>query len=145
MPKLLAAVSPLELICIIAFISVPIVLLVVFSIRSERATEAAKRSYRESLERLKRDPHNPDLNAKTLALGRQYAKRVYWRIRPTEVSLLNDINAATVGAGKASNSNSERQPQPVEERLANLDRLLSKELITEHEYHSRRQRILDEL
>lgn len=57
----------------------------------------AKRAYLEGLERLKRDPHNPDLREQTLALGRRY---IYWAMNPygpntfDEAALISDINAA---------------------------------------------------
>jgi hypothetical protein len=61
----------------------------------------AKKAYDDSLEQLEQEPHNTDLEEKTLALGRQYASRLRsvglgWVFN--EVALRNDIQAALAQA-----------------------------------------------
>jgi hypothetical protein len=103
----------------------------------------ARNAYYESLERLRNDPHNAALLAKTLALGRTYARHAGWFAtnRPgvvDEAALIRDINAFCAQREAAG------PRATVEERLAQLARLQAKGLITESEYQSTRQRIQDE-
>jgi hypothetical protein len=106
------------------------------------ARDEAKQAYLGSLEKLKHDPQNPDLREQTLALGRAYARKGV--VGFDEVALMNDINAACARA--ATNVPAEGQSKPpVEERLAKLDELRSKQLVSEEEYQTRRKQILDEL
>ena len=71
-----------------------------------------------------------------------------------EIALMNDINAACAGAAQQpqyqqQQYQQQQQPPPptvsVEDRLAKLDQLKSKNLVSEQEYAARRQKILDEL
>jgi hypothetical protein len=105
------------------------------------ARSEAKQAYLESLEKLKRDPQNPDLREQTLALGRAYALKGVPGFE--EVALMNDINAACARAVKQVVAQ-EGKPS-VEERLAKLDELRARSLITEQEHQSRRKEILEEL
>ncbi len=58
---------------------------------------------------------------------------------------MNDINAACARAGGRV-AGREEGPQPsLEARLAKLDELRSKQLITEQEYQTRRLQILQEI
>ncbi len=142
------------LIPLIGFIIIPIV---IFAKRSaaKEAYQQARQAYVDSLEELKRDPQNPDLREQTLALGRQYSARadVCLQSGPPisgvtgfdEVALMNDINAACARAGGRV-AGREEGPQPsLEARLAKLDELRSKQLITEQEYQTRRLQILQEI
>jgi hypothetical protein len=68
------------------------------------ALAQAKKAYFAALERLKRDPHNPDLREEALARGRAYAgvSKGLASAGVTvfdEVALMNDINAACARAG----------------------------------------------
>ena len=116
------------------------------------AQNEVKAAYLESLEKLKGDPHNPDLREATLLLGRTYAaaarnmKDMGGAVTIfDEVALMNDINAACARAGtKITLEEGQRKPS-VEERLAKLEGLRSKQIISEQEYQSRRQQIVDEL
>jgi hypothetical protein len=108
----------------------------------------AMKRYRDSLERLKRDPHNPDLRETTLVLGRRYASITRGSKLVTvfdEVALMNDINAACARAGTQVPASRENSEADIEARLKKLERLLSQGLITQDEFRSRRQAILDEV
>jgi hypothetical protein len=112
------------------------------------AQNRAKEAYLASLEKLKRDPHNPDLREDTLALGRKYANLARNRRGVAlfdEVALMNDINAACARAGSKVKIEADHRRPSVEERLANLDGLWAKRLISEQEYRARREQILDEI
>lgn len=109
----------------------------------------AEKNYREELRKLKLTPTNPDIKEKTLKLGRRFSEltRHFQGIDGVtlvdEVSIMNDINAACAGAiivpAKAKISTT------VEERLVKLSELKEKNLISEEEYETRRQKILDEI
>jgi hypothetical protein len=126
----------------------------------------AQKAYLESLERLKCDPDNADLQQATLALGRNYAQ-VAEDVEFNEQQLLNEIHAAS--AGNKSNHRSRtpqllagdvpavndlpspprptpeaRQPA-VAERLARLEQLRTEKSLSEQEYRAQRQKLLDEL
>jgi len=78
-----------------------LVLIIAIAALKENAKETAKRNYKTSLEKLKRDPNNPDLREKTLELGRYYSNLMRDRKGHTifdEVALANDINAACARA-----------------------------------------------
>jgi hypothetical protein len=107
------------------------------------ARSEAKQAYLESLEKLKRDPQNPDLREQTLALGRAYALKGVPGF--DEVALMNDINAACARTVNQVGAQEVAKKPSVEERLAKLDELRAKSLITEQEHQSRRKEILEEL
>lgn len=112
------------------------------------ALQRAKTAYLESLEALKRDPHNPELREFALVLGRKYvaaAQKVSSLTAFDELSLMNDINAACARAGSKVTIETDRRNPTLEERLANLDGIREKGLITQEEYQRQRQRILDNL
>lgn len=113
--------------------------------------DRARGEYLGSLDSLKQDPNNPDLKQNTLALGRKYSEltRKFDNQDGTitvfdEISLMNDINAACAGASPEVKANLVLN-QPIEDRLARLLDLKNKHLISEKEYDSRRQKILDEI
>jgi hypothetical protein len=117
------------------------------------ATRKAYKLYLDSLNRLKRDPHNPHLRETTLALGRHYVLLLRSSHGPTtfdEVAILNDINAACARAGTIppivqSPTATSAPAATVEERLARLDDLLAKRAITDAEHKQKRGEILAEL
>ncbi len=113
--------------------------------------EQASDEYFNSLEKLKSDPNNADLRQYTLALGRKYSELSRRLNTGTgsitvydEVALLNDINAACANA-KSTVASRETDNLNIEERLARLSELKGKNLISEEEYETRRQKILDEI
>ncbi len=120
---------------------------------ASRAIEAqaqAKAAYEKSLIKLKSNPASADVRQRTLHLGRAYSSLTRSSQGVTvfdEVALMNDINAAC-GAGVTSPANSEpaASAKPsIEQRLERLGELKVQGLLSEEEYHSRRQKILDEV
>lgn len=126
-----------------------IIALVVSSNQKNAALAQARTAYQGSLSRLKSNPTNADLRQSTLALGRVYSNLTRKKRGVTlfdEVALMNDINAACAGATFVSHNNARASATPsIEERLARLAELRSKDLIDEQEYSARRQKIIDEV
>jgi hypothetical protein len=131
----------MEYLCLL--FAVPLVIGVVLTLYQLSARSQAKQAYLESLERLKRDPQNPDLREQTLTLGRAYAHKAASGF--DEVALMNDINAACARAVNKVAAEETAQKPSVEERLAKIDELRAKKLITEQEHQVRRKEILEEL
>lgn len=146
--------------CLVIIIVVVIfAVLVAYNQAQER--EKARKAYQASLEKLKADPSNPNLKQQTLALGRVYSNLTRNKTGVAlfdEVAVMNDINAATAGATAgaaaiASALSPARTPaQPsaptsttIEDRLAKLSDLKSKGLISDSEYETKRQKLMDEL
>lgn len=130
--------------------SFAVVLLAIFLAVAMWLSEAeARKAYLAALERLKADPHNPDLREKALAAGRKW-KDAASNIQKTveELSIMNDINAACARAGsEVTVKPPVATPAPVTargaaERLAELDGLRAKGLITEQEYQARRAEVI---
>lgn len=118
---------------------------------------SALKAYQDSLEALKKDPHNPSLKENALSLGRKWLNAAA-TLRSSgftnapvveEATLLNDINAATARAGSEVTIKELPVAKAIQatiaERLSQLDTLREKRLITEQEYASRREQILREL
>jgi hypothetical protein len=104
-----------------------------------------KKEYCDSLEQLKEDPENSDLQEKVLALGRQYASRlraVGLGSVFNEVALRKDIRAATAEAESEVDAEAGNSQPSVKKRLAKLDGLRKKNLVTDAEYQQRRRKIL---
>jgi hypothetical protein len=103
----------------------------------------------ESLEKLKTDPHNPNLREEAVSHGREYARlahdarNAFYEVQFTELMLMNDINAACARAGSKVTIDA-RKPT-IDERLAKLDELRAKRLITDAEYDNQRIKILAEI
>jgi hypothetical protein len=120
-----------------------VIFLVAFVAHGVRTFRAARAAYYASLERLKGDPHNPELREETLALGRRYShlsRNSQGVTLYDEVALANDIAAACARAGAPA------RPGPtVEQRLTQLDDLRARGLITPEECQARRAQILAEL
>jgi hypothetical protein len=118
--------------------------------RSE-AQSKAKAAYQSSLLALTNDPTDPGLRQTTLELGRAYS-RLTRNGRGVsmfdEVALSNDINAA---AGGTTAIATPKVPQPaaalpdVADRMATLARLKDQGLISDEEYATKRQSVLDEV
>ena len=133
---LFCIVIPLVVIAITIFVNVQSL-----STR-EHALRAARDAYHGSLAKLKAAPNNADLKQRTLDLGRAYANLTREQKRATiydEMALMNDINAATAGAGAPSAIGT------IEARLKRLDGLKASGAITDAEHAARRQNILEEL
>ena len=118
--------------------------------RQESLFNKARDGYFLSLAKLKKDPTNADLRQETLMLGRNYSELTRKRKGVgnavtiyDEMALMNDINAACAGATVVSQKS--EKSLTVEERLAKLSELKEKSLISEEEYETRRQKILDEI
>jgi hypothetical protein len=97
---------------------------------------------------LKSDPVNAELRQYALHLGRTYSNLTRNKKGVTvfdEVALMNDINAVCAGATSIAKSHGDREAISIEDRLTRLSELKSKGLISEQEYDSRRQGILDEV
>jgi hypothetical protein len=137
-----------ETICTVIGLSV-IAAFVVFAVlftAAQGEAEKARKDYLRGLERLKADPHSPELRETTLALGRKYARLVRSSGGATvfdEVALMNDINAACARAGSLPPTGTALSPAEV--RLASLEGLRSKGLITDGEYADRRRQIIEEI
>jgi len=126
----------------IAVLAVALVVALLVLVSQARARNA----YFDSLERLRRDPRNAALLEATLELGRAYARHIgrFANRRPgivDEVALISEINAFCAIPKAGGRPGAEGA---VEARLAQLDALHAKQLITDHEYQSTRQRIMDE-
>jgi hypothetical protein len=112
-----------------------------------RQLNAARYAYFDALKRLKANPTSADLRESTLQLGRTYSNLTRNKSGVTvydEVALSNDINAACAGATILVDNKS-AQFQTMEMRLQKLADLKNKGLIDEHEYATRRKKILDEV
>ena len=107
--------------------------------------KAARAAYDASLAELKLRPADPDLRARTLALGRAYSNLTRSQRGVTvydEVALANDIGAACAGAAPAGTPPT---PAPAEARLAQLTDLHGRGLVTDEEHRAQRARILADL
>lgn len=136
--------------CFVVVLAVIIGVLVVSDRRRvalERERAAAQAAYEQSLSALKRDPTNADVKQQTLGLGRAYSNLTRGRRGVAlfdEVALSNDISAATAAAAVARPLDAP-PPAPgasAEARLAQLEGLRAKGVISEEEYQARRSDIL---
>jgi hypothetical protein len=112
----------------------------------------AKKAYYARLEELKNYPHSPNLREQAVRLGRKFARaaaflhsRGWPVILLNEAAIANDVNAACARAGSEVTIKSDDRRISVEHRLGKLEDLKARGIITEQEYKSRRQQILDEL
>jgi hypothetical protein len=111
------------------------------AMESEKRKKIAKVAYDESLSQLRENPTNPEFREQALSNGRSYSNLTRNQSEVAvydEIAIKNDIDAACAGAVNM-------RKQPVEARLGKLQELLSKGLLDEAEYATRRQKILDEL
>jgi len=134
---------------VIVFIIV-IALLTGNSTKKQRAQAlaSARDDYQKSLNYLKAHPTNAEVRQGTLEYGRRYSNLTRSNKGVTifdEVALMNDINAACGGATTISEKKETFPTQTIEDRLQRLVELKNRGLIDEHEYASRRQKILDEI
>jgi hypothetical protein len=117
---------------------------------AQKAKSAAWYAYQDALAKVRSNPTNANVRQQALYLGRTYSNLTRSKQGVTvydEVALMNDINAASAGA---SYSAATERPiattsRSLEERLAQLSELSNKGLISEQEYTSRKQKILDEI
>lgn len=89
------------------FVVVIIVIFIIGVLNKTARLKAAETSYRDSLQKLKRDPNNPDLREMTLERGRKYSNMARDNKGHTifdEMALMNDINAACARATLGHNS-----------------------------------------
>lgn len=144
-------------VCFGILVIIAIAIIIGNSTKNQRvsAVQKAWRDYQNSLAYLKAHPTNPEVRQGTLEYGRRYSNLTRNSKGVTifdEVALLNDINAACGGttaitekAPAISEVKSPSQSQTIEARLGKLAELRNSGLITEQEYDSRRQKILDEI
>lgn len=137
-------------------VGVLVVLVIIFGIGAwiahskAAALEKAKKDYHNSLQALTQDPANAPLKQQTLALGRVYANLTRNKkgvAMYDEVAMGNDINAACAGAmyAQAAPVSARAAVSGVEERLASLQNLQAKGLISDAEFHERRNAILSSI
>ena len=110
--------------------------IIIIAILIDMGQTAAKKAYQDSLEKLKRDPTNPDLRAKTLELGREYSNtRRDNKGHPLfdEMALMNDINAACARAPVVAAVAAQPQATPADQIQA-LANLMHKGVLTQQEF-----------
>jgi hypothetical protein len=128
---------------VIATIVVAVILL--FAIVFVAGLGQVKKAYNFSLDRVVEQPDNTDLQEKAVELGRQYAKRLRsvglsWVFN--ERALMNEIRAAlTEGESKLPGDTASARTS-VKQRLAKLEGLRKKGVVTDAEYQRRRQEVL---
>lgn len=106
--------------------------------------DQASMAYQKSLEVLRNNPDNPEIQARTLEAGRLYSKLTRnGQGVPTfdETAIRNDIDLA-IAKRRTQPPKPSKSPA---DRLATLDGLLRDSLITESEHGEQRARILAEL
>jgi hypothetical protein len=121
------------------------------STKKQRELDAARDAYHASLADLRNEPTNPTLRHTTLELGRAYSSLTRENKGVTlfdEVALSNDIGAACAAASAPiimPMAATPPAPASIQDRLRQLESLRSQALISDEEYTSRRERILDEV
>jgi len=138
--------SPVFWIMAVVFIVGLVIMLGQNAGRGKEKAEA-EAAYRASLAALKMAPTDADLKEDSLRKGRVYSNLTRNRQGVTmfdEVALMNDINAASAGAG-APRPTREGADKTIEARLSSLQQLKAKNLISEQEYQQRRAEILKEV
>ena len=117
--------------------------------KSQGALQESSEAYQASLDKLRQDPTNSSLRQETLRLGRDYSSLTRSNKSVSifdEVALMNDIQAACAGAIRTHGTSAARQAGPsIDERLENLESLRSKGLVSEEEYQTKRQQMIDEI
>ena len=137
---------------IVLFVIFIIGLLAASAGKERKLTELIKRkkAYKQALEALKQAPSDTNLRQETLHLGRDYSDYSRKCARQSgetlfdEVALMNDLNAACGGATPSAAQTTVLSPT-IEERLAKLDDLKNKGLISPDEYSSKRAQIIEEI
>lgn len=112
----------------------------------------ARAVYDESLRQLRAEPHRADRREYALRVGRAYSaltRRFKGAGGVTiydEMAIGNDIQAAVGTTATVAAPIAPAVPtQTVESKLASLKLLLDKGMITQSEYDTRRQKLLDDL
>jgi hypothetical protein len=130
-------------ILIVLFIVLAPVLAIVFGILVFNSVSKTKNNYVSCLQRLKKDPNNPDLRQKALYYGRRLSKLTRnssSRHRFDEVALMNDINAAcanaTVGLNQVAKVEVKNQTSgnSVAQEIEKLSKLLIAGVISGEEF-----------
>ena len=129
-----------------------------FKVENKKVEEAGKyyrsieADYFNSLTALKKHPNNPELREQTLAKGRAYSaltRQHHGQGKSVtifdEIALMNDINAACAAATIAQPKVKTEMKNTIEQRLEELSELRGKSLISQQEYETKRQNILDEI
>jgi hypothetical protein len=114
----------------------------------QKAKDDARGRYEAALGRLKSEPSSPDQRQITLELGRAYSNLIRDKKGNTvfdEVALMNDINAACAAVQVPATSPKSAASHSAEERLRNLQDLLTKGLIDDAEYAASRKEILQQI
>jgi hypothetical protein len=137
---------------IFSVVALVIVVAIIAGVGQAKAIENARQAYQSSLAELTNDPTNPQQRQTTLALGRAYSNLTRNQKGVTvfdEVALMNDINAACGGATTLARPNPSPEPGPadtsIEARLAQLQKLMERNLISSAEYETKRQQLLSEI
>jgi Short C-terminal domain len=128
---------------LLAFVAVTLAA-IMWHLKTKRRKNQAWSDYSDSLESLKLNPSNAQLNQKALALGRDFRDAVesqFGNKTYPETYIMNDINAACAGISNPQSTNQES----IETRLAKLNSLKEKGLINDQEFHEKRQQILTEI
>lgn len=125
---------------------------VAIGISKGKAIEKARLAYQASLSELTADPTSAQKRQATLALGRAYSNLSRDQKGVTifdEMALMNDINAACGGATTLARPHPSTDITPVdtsiEARLAQLQALMERNLISSTEYETKRQQLLSEI
>lgn len=138
----------MESIGCIAFFLVLLIVPIVILDQQRKQKERARAEYYAALELLKQSPTDPQLHQAALELGRDYSRctRKGNVALYDEVALMNDINAACAGAGKAGvQVVVGSAASSLTERLEKLESLRQRGLVTQEEYSTKRAKLLDEI
>lgn len=138
----------MESIGCIAFFLALLIVPIVISEQQRKQKERARSEYYACLERLKQSPGDPQLHQAALELGRDYSRctRKGNVALYDEVALMNDINAACAGGGKAgAQVEVGSAASSLTDRLEKLESLRQRGLVTQEEYSAKRAKLLDEI
>ena len=135
--------------CVIGLIAIIISL----SNAQKKRIADALAAYHASLEKLTDDPTNPILRKATLEFGRAYSnisRNNNGVALFDEVALMNDINAACGGTTAISNSGNPPTPPidaglSIQDRLTKLRQLKEQGFVSELEYETKRQKLINEV
>lgn len=131
------------------FVGFVVVVAVIIGVSNGNKLVQAKKSYEESLAKLKSDPANSDLRQQTLAFGRAYsnlARDSKGRTIFDEIALMNDLNAACAATQQViSNQTLQTTSQTVAERLVQLQGLKDQGLIDQIDFDRRKSEILAQI
>jgi hypothetical protein len=131
---------------ILIVVGLIVAVMVYMAMQKEKERARALKEYRESLDRLKKQPTNADIKQQTLALGRHYSNLIRDKKGHTtfdEITLMNDISAACAAAQSHSAAPVNiLEHGSVESRLKQLSALKEKGLIDDIDFQQRKREIL---